>query len=146
MKRGFSFILAIIFVVLISSLGALSLTLSIISSKQTGDIFAKEQGELMLDSFAEYVMLVILKHDFNSGCLSEINGQTQGGGYSGLFKMQAKIKYFGKIGTCNGTAVTTPQTQGTVLIDVFATHTKDTSGNASTMYPVRLHKRIIQKI
>lgn len=138
--------LAIIFVITIASLGTLALTLSSNSAKQTGDIFAKEQGELMLEGFMEYVMLMILKHDFNINCLNTIEGQTQGGAYSGLFKMKADIKYFGDIGACKGIPVSTPQTQGTVMIDVYALHTKNTSGDKSIIYPIRLHKKIIQKI
>lgn len=143
MRRGFAIIIAIIFVVLISSLGALALMLSATASKQSADMYVKDQVEIYAKSFTEYAVLRLLTHDFNTGCLYEINGDSKTYLATKL-KLNAKITYYGKIGTCNGIALSgdnANKSSGTVMIDVFVTN--DTNKD---MLPIRYHKRTLQKL
>ncbi|AQW81058.1 hypothetical protein [Campylobacter pinnipediorum] len=157
MRKGFGLLIAIIFVVTIASLGAVALKLSVGTAKQTGDVYVREQGEILLRSFAEYTMLNILTHDFDVNCLEKVKGWhrpdlTIKGEEYPAFVTSSSIKYFGTIGKCNGVPITTKYTQGTVIIDIFVEYvdslkkTKDDKYKISEKYPVRLHKRIIQKI
>ena len=47
MKKGFSLITAIIFMVLIATLSLFSLNISSLTAKQTTDVFLREQAELL---------------------------------------------------------------------------------------------------
>ncbi|CUU74505.1 hypothetical protein CDQ71_02780 [Campylobacter hyointestinalis subsp. hyointestinalis] len=65
MKRGFSLIMAIVFIVVIITIGMLSFTLSNTSVKQTTEQYLSEQAEALAMSASEYAILAIQKHDFS---------------------------------------------------------------------------------
>ncbi|MDL0089170.1 hypothetical protein [Campylobacter gastrosuis] len=143
MKRGFALIIAIVFVVLIASLGVLAMILSTTASKQSADMYVKDQVEIYAKSFTEYAVLRLLTHDFNTGCLDEINGDSKTYAATKL-KLNAKITYYGKIGNCTGISLTGDNknpSSGTVMIDVFVTN--DTN---KEILPIRYHKRTLQKL
>ena len=54
MKKGFSLILAIIFILLVASIGALSMSISSSSAKTSVNLFIHEQAKLLADGAAEY--------------------------------------------------------------------------------------------
>ncbi len=72
MKRGFSLIMAIVFIVVIITIGMLSFTLSNTSVKQTTEQYLSEQAEALAMSASEYAILAIQKHDFSQNFLREI--------------------------------------------------------------------------
>ena len=59
MRKGFSLITAIIFIVLVATIAALALSFSTFSTKQTSDLFLREQAELLVQSGTEYALLAI---------------------------------------------------------------------------------------
>ena len=63
-----------------------------------------------------------------------------------LFEVKVKVeRIFGEIGTCKGTKVTaisTPESTGTVILDTTVKTIKD----ARNIPPVRFHRRTIQKL
>ncbi len=142
MRKGFSLITAIIFLVLIATLSALSIALSTQSVKQTGDVLLKSQAELLLRSGTEYALLAMSGYDYSSSCLENLNMT-----HNGMFDINVSIMYIGKGITCNHPAthilannINTSDSNRTVIIDTFVT----TKAGIATE-PIRLHRRTIQK-
>ena len=145
MRKGFSLITAIIFIVLVSTIAALALSFSTFSTKQTSDLFLREQAELLVQSGTEYALLAISGHDINTtnGCLNAINAQYPQAGAAAIFDINITINYMGSglPAGCNilSNTVATSDSNITVIIDTIVT-----DHNLSTE-PIRLHRRTIQK-
>ncbi|WP_052433627.1 hypothetical protein [Sulfurospirillum arsenophilum] len=148
MRKGFSLITAIIFMVLIASIAALSLSFSGLSTKQTTDLYLREQAELLVQSGTEFALLAISGHDINAtnNCLNAINIQYPQIGTGALFDINVTLNYMGRglPAGCNtlSNTVATADSNITVIIDTIVQTT--TANNISTE-PIRLHRRTIQK-
>ena len=149
MRKGFSLITAIVFMVLIASIAALSLSFSTFSTKQTTDLFLREQAELLLQSGTEFALLAISGHDIvaTNNCINAINSQYPQAGAAAIFDINITINYMGSglpAAGCNilSNAVDTNDSNLTVIIDTIVETTPD--NNISTE-PIRLHRRTIQK-
>ena len=68
MRRGFSLIIAIIFLVLVATIGMFSLNTSAVTAKQTTDIFLREQADLLAQSATEVAILNLLQRNFSTDC------------------------------------------------------------------------------
>ena len=64
MRPAFSMILAIIFIVVIATLGMLSLQLSVQSAKQTEHVFLREQADLFAMNAAELAVLTMQQNPY----------------------------------------------------------------------------------
>lgn len=71
MKKGFSLIMAIFFVMLIATLGMMSLSLSSKMVKQSGDVYLKEQAELYAMSATSLAVLDMQRTDYSNSCITE---------------------------------------------------------------------------
>lgn len=152
MRSGFSLITAIIFIVLVATLSMLALSLSSFSTKQTSDLFLREQAELLLQSGTEFALLAISGHEINatSGCLNQINSQYPEAEDNALFDINITIHYMGNGlntasgGNCNllSDTVDTNESNVTVIIDTIV---ETTPANSISAEPIRLHRRTIQK-
>ncbi len=152
MRKGFSLITAIIFIVLVATIAALALSFSTFSTKQTSDLFLREQAELLVQSGTEYALLAISGHDINTtnGCLNAINAQYPQAGATAMFDINVTINYLGRglasasNNNCNilSDLVATDDSNITVIIDTIVSTTTD--NNISTE-PIHLHRRTIQK-
>ena len=94
MKKGFSLILAIIFILLVASIGALSMAISSSSAKTSINLFIHEQAKLLADGAAEYAIMKVQQNNFANTCVDEIeinypNNQ------SPTFKANISITYIG---------------------------------------------------
>ena len=145
MRRGFSLITAIVFMILVATLGTLALSLSNLSVKQTSDLYLREQAELLAQSATEYALLAISGHDFSANCLNTINA-TYTDGTTILFDINISLYYLGNglpsgcsTLTNNLNNIDTNDSNRTVIIDAFVT-----DHNLSTE-PIRIHRRTIQK-
>ena len=141
MRKGFSLITAIVFLVLIATISALSISLSTQSVKQTTDVFLKTQAELLLRSGTEYALLAMSDNNYSDKCLNDINMT-----YSN-FDINVTISYIGKglkkIGTgkCKyilDNNISTADSNRTVIIDTYVS-------TKAGIEPIRLHRRTIQK-
>ena len=147
MRRGFTLIAAIFFVVIASSICMLALSIASTSVKQNSEIYLREQSELVARAATEYAMLAIISNDFSTTCLgnqsenaSEDNPIT--GEFGDLFTFKVYVKYFGDMGICSGDAVAaTGANQGTIMLDVFVSSKPGKSSN-----PINFHKRTLQKL
>ena len=139
MRKGFSLITAIIFLVLVATMSVLALNLSIQSAKQTTDIFLKTQAELLAKSSTEYALLAMSGHDYSTNCLKSINST-----YNDMFDINISIQYIGSglPASCTqlGTDISTPDSNRTVIIDTIVK-----SQVSVTQEPIRIHRRSIQK-
>ena len=135
---------ALIFIVLIATLGALALSLSTATVKQTSDLYLREQAELLVQSATEYALLAISGHAINTtnGCLNTINAT-----YENIFDINISLYYMGnglpsgcQTLTGNSNNITTTDSNITVVIDTIVS----TADGISTE-PIRLHRRTIQK-
>lgn len=143
MRKGFSLITAIVFMILVATLGALALSLSNLSTKQTSDLYLREQAELLAQSATEYALLAISGHDFTANCLNTINS-TYTDGTTTLFDINISLYYLGNglHTSCqkfSNNNIDTNDSNRTVIIDTFVT-----DRNLSTE-PIRIHRRTIQK-
>ena len=143
MRRGFSMITAIVFMILVATLGALAISLSNLSTKQTSDLYLREQAELLAQGATEYALLAISGHDFTANCLNTINS-TYTDGTTTLFDINISLYYLGNglHTSCqkfSNNNIDTNDSNRTVIIDTFVT-----DRNLSTE-PIRIHRRTIQK-
>lgn len=153
MRRGFTMIMAIFFMVLVATLGAFALSLSTSTAKHTTDIFLREQAELLAQGATEIAVMNLLERKFDA---TTTNCPTVTGGdrriftpnplnfpdnTNPLFTIQVEVvQIFGDINGC-GTAISTDASRGTVILDVTVT-----ANQAITNTPIRFHRRTIQKL
>ncbi len=145
MRKGFSLLTAIIFLVLIATISALSISLSTQAVKQTTDIYLKNQAELLVRSGTEYAVLAMSGHDYNAGCLERINST-----YNNMFDINISIMYIGSGLTgvnCVqlGTNIVTAESNRTVIIDTWVSTKQSLSDNGTIPDRIRMHRRSIQK-
>ena len=147
MRRGFTLIAAIFFVVIASSICMLALSIASTSVKQNSEIYLREQSELVARAATEYAMLAIISNDFSTTCLGNQSKNASednpiAGEFGDLFTFKVYVKYFGNMGVCSGDAVAaTGANQGTIMLDVFVS---SKPGKASN--PINFHKRTLQKL
>ena len=94
MKKGFSLILAIIFILLVASIGALSMSISSSSAKTSVNLFIHEQAKLLADGAAEYAIMKVQQNNFATTCVDEIEIKYPNG-TSPTFKANISITYIG---------------------------------------------------
>ena len=145
MRRGFTLITAILFILLISTISMLALSLSSLTTKQTSDIYLREQAELLLQSATEYALLAISGRNIaTNGCINAINAQYPQAGANALFDINISLSYLGNglPNTCNrlDNNVSNLDSNVTVMIDTVVT-----SANSVSTEPIRLHRRTLQK-
>nr|WP_321309798.1 hypothetical protein [uncultured Campylobacter sp.] len=101
MKKGFSLILAIIFILLVASIGALSMAISSSSAKTSVNLFIHEQAKLLADGAAEYAIMKVQQNDFATTCVDEIviNYPNDPNEASPTFRVNISITYIGDGGT-----------------------------------------------
>ncbi|SFP06047.1 type II secretion system protein [Hydrogenimonas thermophila] len=141
MRHGFTLLLAIVIMVLIGTLMSLMLSFTTTTSKQTEDIYLKEQAELIARSATEYALLKISGNNWSNGeCINNINDLNR---YKN-FDVNITIYYFGKglPSSCNilDNNLYTKESNGTALIDVIVSIT-----DPITSEKINFHKRTIQK-
>ena len=98
MKKGFSLILAIIFILLVASIGALSMAISSSSAKTSVNLFIHEQAKLLADGAAEYAIMKVQQNDFTATCVDEIEINYPNED-SPTFRANISITYIGDGGT-----------------------------------------------
>ena len=144
MRRGFSLLTAVVFLILVATLGSLALSMSSLGVKQTSDIYLREQAELLLQSGTEYALLAISAHDINKSgnCLNSIDAE-----FPPYFDINITIWYMGNgLPTANGkcnildNTIVTPESNVTVIMDTFVSLKEGVATE-----PIRLHRRTLQK-
>ena len=100
MKKGFSLILAIIFILLVASIGALSMSISSSSAKTSVNLFIHEQAKLLADGAAEYAIMKVQQNNFADTCVDEIEiNYPNDKDKNPTFRANISITYIGDIRT-----------------------------------------------
>ena len=149
MRRGFTLIAAIFFVVIASSICMLALSIATTSVKQNSEIYLREQSELVARAATEYAILAIISNDFSTTCLGNQSENASednpiSGEFGELFTFKVYVKYFGDMGdACKNkdAVIVKGANQGTIMLDVFV---GSKPGKASN--PINFHKRTLQKL
>ena len=138
-------IMAIAFLLVMATIAALMISLTTQTTKRGADMYFEEQAHLLAKSATEYALLAISGHNrATDSCINEINAT-----YDGIYDIDTKIRYIGLAslgGTCDGDdslidSIETPESNGTVMIDVYVTVPETQTGSE----PVRFHRRTLQK-
>ena len=136
-KNGIAMIMAITVIVIISSIMALSLSMTTKNVKQTTDLYLYEQSVLLSKSATEYALLKIAQE---TPCSYTGENFIQ----NDIYDINISVQYiYHKDYSCsnNYTTVQTPEQNGSALIDV----TISTDTNVSTE-PIHYFRRTIQKL
>lgn len=145
-RGGFAMIMAIGVVVLLSTILALSLRMTNITTKNTTDSYLHEQALILTRSATEGALLAISGYDrvANNKCINHIDATFPSSGATKLFDIDVDIQYIGFNQTgCRKLVsnISTPESNGTVILDVTVT-----SASGVATEPIRYHRRTIQKI
>ncbi|MDR1285458.1 MAG: type II secretion system protein [Campylobacteraceae bacterium] len=144
MRKAFGLIMAIMFIVLVATIGALALSFSTQTNRQTLDTYLKAQAELLAYSATEYALLAISGHDIaaNGNCINSITIS------EGEFTINIALQYIwngplpaGDCSILDGAGnIATVNSHLTVLMDTIVTHTATETEEA-----IRIHRRTLQK-
>ena len=126
MRKSFSMIITIVFIVVLSVIGIMILKFSSSSNLHTARSFIDTRAELMLRSATEFAIMAMEAHNFNSTnkCLNSIN-YTDG---DNLFDVNITFHYFATDCNtsnvwdgCRCSTIQTADTNGSVLVYVTVT-------------------------
>ena len=102
MKKGFSLIAAIFFIILISTIALTSLSIATMSAREAPNILLNQQAELLARSATEYAIMNIQQNDYNKGCpdsVKEINLNYPS--KSPIFNVKVQIYYLNSALPCD---------------------------------------------
>jgi len=144
LRSGIAMMMAIITLVVISTIMALSLSMTAQTTKQSTDLYLHEQATLLSQSATEYALLQISQNPPCSSLSDKLNFVE-----NGIYDINISLGYiYDSNISCitNGgklyAIVTTPEQNGSVLIDVTVSVTDK---NISTE-PIKIFRRTIQKL
>ncbi len=144
-KNGFAMIMAIAVIVIIATIMALSLSLTSLTTKRTTDIYLYEQASLYAKAAAERALLKIAQNDANANPCGFTGDNYQ---LDNIYDVNvtARYVYTNFPAGCNVaqqfTTVTTPEQNGSVLLDIAVSINNTTI----TPEPIRYFRRTIQKL
>jgi len=144
-KNGMALIMAIAVIVIIATIMALSMSLTTQTTKRTNDLYLYEESTLLAKSAAEYALLRIAQdNNATNPCNFTSANFTQDSIYD--INLTVRYVYTNFPATCAASAqyttVTTPEQNGSVLIDVAVSVTDPTV----TTEPIRYFRRTLQKL
>jgi hypothetical protein len=125
---------AIIFIVVLGTIGALTLYFSASGLKQTSNEYLILQAQMKAKSATEYAIMALEARDFeNDGCINKIDIN------STLYEINMTFHYFLKDcpTDCNCSTITTRDSNGTVMINTYVTSKFDRN--------IRFFRQTIQK-
>lgn len=144
--KGFAMIMAIAAIIIVSTILALSLSLSSQTTKQTADIYLYEQAKLLSRAAAEYAVLEL---SYVNPC--SLAGNELDFRYNNTFDVNISLAYIPFAGSdCDsnasavGAELNTTSSQisdGTVIIDVAVT-----ANPSGVTEPLRYFRRTLQKL
>lgn len=157
MRSGMAMIMAIAFLVVIAGMMAIMLNMSSLANKRTEHIYFTEQAQLLAKSATEFALLAISGHNrAGDSCVQTVTSTYPA--VNPFFNINTTIRYIGlnaaNPSTCFTNAfinpaltstppsLTTSQSEGTVLIDVYVTSIDATLNVGET---INFHRRTMQK-
>ena len=116
MKKGFSLIAAIFFIILISTIALTSLSIATMSAREAPNILLNQQAELLARSATEYAIMNIQQNDYNKSCpgsVKEINLNYPSN--SPIFNAKVQIYYLNSALPCGDNVISS----STALVDNY---------------------------
>ena len=118
LKKSFSLLLSIIFLMIMAFIGAMVMSFSASSSHHSSNLFLDTKANLALKSSTAYAILALHGHNFKNGLIKEINLSYP------FFNSNIKFHYF--LTNCssadsNCSKIITKDTNATVLVYVTVT-------------------------
>jgi len=123
LKKSFSLLITLIFVIVVAIIGVMSLEFASFTNKHTAEVSLDSRADMMLRAATEYAVMAMQGHNYKNNCLEHINisGDT-------FFDINITYHYFltncGDTNcTCNGycSKINTADTNGSALIYVTVT-------------------------
>jgi type II secretory pathway component PulK len=143
-RSGFAMIMAIIVVAIITTIMAISLSLTTQTSKRTTDLYLYEQAVLYSKSAAELALLDIANRDPSTNCANSFNVSFPETNPIYDANVTMRYVYNSAVGTCvDYVNVTTPEQNGSILMDITVSVRADANITAE---PIRYFRRTIQKL
>ena len=134
MKKSFAMLFAIIFIIVLGTVGGLMLYLSVQNTQSTADDYLNVQVRLEAKSATEFAIMALESRDFkNDGCINKMDIN------STLFDVNITFYYFLTecLSDCNCSVITTQDSNGSVIINTYVTSKVDSR--------VRFFRQTIQK-
>jgi len=134
--------------ILIATLLTYMLSSTAETAKRTTNSYLNEQAQLLAKSAVEYAILEVsgVNRGGAGGCRRIINSQYPNSGASAIFDINVTINYHGLGVGCTGMGtvanIQTPESMGTMLIDVYVSDSKA----LHLTEPIRYHRRTLQKL
>jgi len=151
-KNGFSLLVAIFTILLLSLISSYILYISSSIAKEGGVQYQQEQARLLARSYTEYAVLAISGNDKNITCIDKIEADIGSPNIGQGYKIEIKITYIGNkqyISRCSNKAYTLSNTDEdtlSVILDVYVKY-KDLMHSYILKAPWQVyHKRSLQKI
>ena len=147
-RKGIALFTAIAFLLIMATIGGLTISMTTQTTKRGTDLYFQEQAHLLAKSATEFALLAISGHHraVTNNCVNTINSRYPA--TNPIYDINTTIRYIGFTNTgfganCNRYIenIQTPESNGTVLIDVVVT----TNATAGLTEPVRFHRRTLQK-
>ena len=137
-RNAMAMIMAIMVIVIIGTIMALSLSLTSQTGKQTTNLYLYEQSVLLSKSATEYALLKIAQ-DGPCSHQNDLNFKQDS-----VYDINISIGYIYTAGVCTTqyATVITPEQNGSALIDVAVSVTD----KSVTSEPIRYFRRTIQKL
>lgn len=145
MKKGFSLIAAIFFIILISTIALTSLSIATMSAREAPNILLNQQAELLARSATEYAIMNIQQNDYNISCpdsVKEINLNYPNNN-SPIFNAKVQIYYLNSALPCGDNVISSTALADNYkfasIIDVRVTSV----GNIGSA-PIKFSRRTLQ--
>ena len=136
-KNGMAMIMAISVIVVMSTIMALSLSMTAQTTKKTTDLYLYEQSQLLSKSATEYALLQIARAQ---PCSYTNDNFT----HNSIYDINISVKYiYSDDFSCSNsyTTVQTPEQNGSALIDVTIS-----TKNSVSLQPIHFFRRTMQKL
>ena len=144
-RAGIAMIMAIIVVVVISTIMVLSLALTSETTKKTADLYLYEQAVLYSRSAAELALLAIADNNTSAGCINSFTNYDTP--LDGIYDVNVTIRYIftNPVAGCDMyiSDINTTEQNGSVLMDINIS--VDPAKGYSTE-PITYFRRTIQKL
>ncbi|ABS51568.1 hypothetical protein [Campylobacter hominis] len=144
MKKGFSLIAAIFFIILISTIALTSLSIATMSAREAPNILLNQQAELLARSATEYAIMNIQQNDYNKGCpdsVKEINLNYPS--KSPIFNVKVQIYYLNSALPCDKNVIShTTLTDNDKFASIIDVHVASVGNIGSA--PIKFSRRTLQ--
>lgn len=154
-REAFSMMMAILIIVMMSTLSLLVMNLSAKMLQNTTTQYQREQAMLLAKSYTEFAIMSIMTNSNRAiSCTNSISGEVGADGSSDIgegYMVRVRISYIGNIGVANCTNVmasnvVTPSSSLNAMIDVFVDYKDINHPDVANSQWITYHKRTLQKI